>query len=295
VDPDPLLRVAGELYALPPGDFIAGRKEHSAQAKAAGDTGLAARVGRLKKPSAAAWVVNQLMRHQAEQMGQLLDLGASLRQAQADLDAGALRELGKQRRQVTAAVSRQGREVAEGLGVKVSEPVARQVEDTLHAAMVDEDAAAAVRSGLLTEALSPNGLGAFKVEGVVADPAAIGRTAAPAEQKRAELSVVPDDTTAVDKAADALAASEKVTRKARKELDKAAERVAKHEARTLQLQASLDEVRRQAAELEHALDQTADKREAAEDDRDHAAHAMHDAERDEGTARARLDYFKNRA
>ena len=39
-----------------------------------------------------------MMRHQGEQMTQVLELGASLRQAQADLDGDALRELTRQRR-----------------------------------------------------------------------------------------------------------------------------------------------------------------------------------------------------
>ena len=136
-------------------------------------------------------------------MSQVLDLGASLRQAQSDLDGDALRELTRQRRQLTTAVTRQGRTLAGELGQKVTEAVADQVQDTLHAAMVDEDAAAAVRSGLLVSALAATGVGSADVVDAVAVPAAIGMTPRPRampERKRPELSVVPDPEPAPDDA-----------------------------------------------------------------------------------------------
>jgi chromosome segregation ATPase len=301
VDSDPLLGVASDLYALLPAEFIAARKERAAAAKDDGDKDLADRIGALRKPSAAAWVVNQLMRHQAEQMDQLLELGASLRSAQADLDAAALRELSKQRRQVTAAVTRQGRALAADLGQRISEQVARQVEDTLHAAMVDEGAAAAVRSGLLTEALTSTGLGDFEPVSVVADPAAIGGTAPrakptkPAEPAPVELSVVPDHTREIKEAEKAAAAASRAALQARKRLEKAADKVARHDARTLQLQGELEEVRRRAIDLEHALDVTAEKREAAEDQRDEAEEALSDAEREEQAAQDRVEELTAKA
>ena len=171
---DPLLSIAEELYALPPAQFTGTRNQWARQTKAEGDPALATRVTALRKPSLSAWVVNMMMRHQGEQMAQVLELGASLRRAQADLDGDALRELTRQRRQLTTAVTRQGRTLAGDLGQKVTEPVADQVQETLHAAMVDEDAAAAVRSGMLVTALAATGVGAADVVDAVAVPAAIG-------------------------------------------------------------------------------------------------------------------------
>lgn len=260
--PDLLLSAAEELYALPAGDFVAARKARAASAKTDGDGELARRIGGLRKPSAAAWVVNQLVRHRAEEMSQLLDLGESLRRAQADLDAAAMRELGRQRRQVTLAMSRQGVALARELDASVSDTVLRQVEETLHAAMVDAGAAAAVRSGLLARPLSPAGLGSLDAGSVVADASALGHvpgrgTAAPT------LTVVPDDTLAREAAEQALASAVEAAAKVRRKSTKAAARVERTEARLLELQAQLDEVRRRAAELEHALDGTADELDAA--------------------------------
>ena len=265
---DPLLSIAEELYGLPPGEFTGTRNQWAKQTKADGDAALAKRVGELRKPSLAAWVVNMMMRHQGEQMTQVLELGASLRQAQTDLDADALRELTRQRRQLTTAVTQQGRQLARDLGQKLTETVADQVQDTLHAAMVDEGAAAAVRSGLLVTTLAATGVGDLDVAGAVAVPAAIGRTArprTPPAPPRPGLTVVPDPTPGPDERELAReqarrAASEAVDR-ARAEADealrrvgKAKKRVGKVQARTLQAADELEQARRQVAELEHELE-----------------------------------------
>ncbi|MGZ4502080.1 MAG: hypothetical protein ACXVXD_16745 [Nocardioidaceae bacterium] len=297
MDPDPLLAVADELYALPPAQFTAARKEAAAAARTDGDRELAGRIGALRKPSVAAWVVNQLVRREAAQMGQLLTLGESLRQAQAELDASALRELSRQRRQVTAAVTAHGRGLAEGLGVKVGDQVARQVEETLHAAMIDPDAAAAVRTGLLAEPLSATGVGSFDVGLVVADAAALGREpgpeAAPADGAPA-LSVVPDNTQALAEAEEVLAEAITEADAAREKAGKAGRRVAKAEARVLQLQAELEEVRRRAAELEHQLDLTSDDLDDLQARQKKAERRRMDAEADEAEAREHLERLKNR-
>ena len=97
-----LLEIADELYALPLAEFTPAR---DAQAKALKGTPLAAPVKALRKPSTAAWVVNLLVRHESEQVAQVLQVGAALRAAQANLSGDELRALTRQRRQLTAAVA----------------------------------------------------------------------------------------------------------------------------------------------------------------------------------------------
>jgi peptidoglycan hydrolase CwlO-like protein len=287
-DTDPLLGIAEELYSLQPDEFTGTRNQWAKQTKADGDPELAKRVTELRKPSMAAWVVNMMMRHQGEQMSQVLELGASLRQAQEELDGDALRELTKQRRQLTTAVTTQGRELARELGHKVTETVADQVQGTLHAAMVDEDAAAAVRSGLLVGAITATGVGAADVVDSVAVPSAIGLTARPRPmpaKKRAGLSVVPEpepdeqhqhDEEQERAEAERRAAQEAVDRavadadEAQKKLRKAAKRVKKVEARTLQAQGELDEAKRRVAELEHELETLDDEAATADEKRERA-------------------------
>ena len=281
---DPLLSIAEELYALPPADFTGTRNQWAKQTKVDGDAELAKRVAELRKPSLAAWVVNMMMRHQGDQMAQVLELGASLRQAQADLDADSLRELTRQRRQLTTAVTQQGRELSRDLGQKLTEAVADQVQGTLHAAMVDEQAAAAVRSGLLVAALTATGVGSADVVDSVAVPAAIGLTARPRTRpspKRAELSVVPDlekgpDEKALAREAERAAAQAAVDEakaaadEAHKRLRKARKRVSKVEARTLQAAEELEEARGRVAELEHELETLDEEAVTADEKKDRA-------------------------
>ena len=276
---DPLLSIAEELYALTPSEFTGSRNEWAKQSKS-DDPELAKRILALRKPSVAAWVVNMMMRHQGDQMTQVLELGASLRQAQENLDGEALRELTRQRRQLTTAVTRQGRDLAQELGQRLTEAVADQVQGTLHAAMVDEDAAAAVRSGLLVSALTATGVGAADVVDSVAVPAAIGLTARPRPMptaKRAELSVVPDLEETPDEVAAAKEAERKTAQQAvekarddaddaRRRVRKAAKRIEKVQARTLQAAEELEEARRRVVELEHELE-TLDEDAVEADDR----------------------------
>jgi len=284
-DTDPLLGIAEELYSLQPDEFTGTRNQWAKQTRADGDRELAKRVTELRKPSMAAWVVNMMMRHQGEQMTQVLELGASLRQAQEELDGDALRELTKQRRQLTTAVTTQGRKLAAELGHKVTDAVADQVQGTLHAAMIDEGAAAAVRSGLLVSALASTGVGEADVVDSVAVPEAIGLTARPRAvppKKRTELSVVPDveaparDAEKEAREAALAAAREAVERAtsdadtAQQKLRKATKRVKKVEARTLQVAEELDEARRRVAHLEHEQESLDDDAVDAEERREQA-------------------------
>src|SRR6187397_557328 len=107
-EPD-LLSIADELFGLPLPDFTPARDARAKELKA--DKALAAAVKALKKPSLAAWVVNLLVRRDAEQVEQVLAVGAALREAQATLDGAELRALTKQRRQLTAAVTSRARGV----------------------------------------------------------------------------------------------------------------------------------------------------------------------------------------
>jgi chromosome segregation ATPase len=311
VAPDPLLTIAEELYGVLPGEFTGTRNEWAKATKADGDAELAKRVQELRRPSVAAWVVNRLMRHQGEQMTQVLELGSSLRQAQSDLDAEALRELTRQRRQLTTAVTHQGRVLAAELGQKVTDAVADQVEGTLHAAMVDEQAAAAVRSGMLVAALTATGVGSADVVDAVALPSAIGMTARPRSgrssraAKRAELSVVPQpaEAEAPDRAEQERAAAREAAREAaqttvreataaadeaQRKLRKARKRVSKVQARTLQTADELEQVRRRAAELEHELEQLADETTSAEERRDKAEERYTEAQEALEQAQAEL-------
>ena len=184
MDEQQLAGIAGALYRQPLEGFVAAR---TAAAKAAGeDSGraLADAVRALPKPSAAAWAVNMLAVHRPDTLGELADLGAAMRSAQEDLDAGALRTLSQERRQLLNQVMEAARDVAEQQGRKLSSAVATEVEQTLRAVTVDEGAAAAVRSGRLLRVLSADGVDRVDVREAVAVPSVLTLPAAPEPEVR---------------------------------------------------------------------------------------------------------------
>ncbi len=178
-----LASVAGELYALSPGDFTAARDERVAQARASGDRDLARAIGALRRPVVSAWLVNQLARVAGDQVAELLVLGESLRQAQQDLAGEQVRELSVQRRRLVAALVAEAKRLAERDGRPASLQVEREVEATLQAALADADAAEAVRAGCLASPLSYAGLGAGDEAGAVSWQRAPAREKAPAGER----------------------------------------------------------------------------------------------------------------
>jgi hypothetical protein len=288
---DALLALADELYALPMDRFT---PERDARAKAAkGDKELVAAVKALRKPSVAAWVVNLLVRRDAGQVEQILAVGAALREAQEGMDGAELRALTRQRRQVTSAVTGQARALALEEGVRVTQSVADEVEATLTAAMVDADAARAVRSGLLVRSLTATGIDAVDVSAAVALPDALGFAASPTEAATPappELHVVPRDEGARrrEEAEEALAEAETAVAEAAGELATAQQAVEELQARSLQLQSEIDELKRRLAGLESDAEETDDELSEAEEAQGEAEATHTHAVRDRDAARAAL-------
>ena len=284
-----LLEIADELYARPLDQFTPARDARARELKG---TDLAAPVKKLRKPALAAWVVNLLVRRDADQIGQVLDLGAALREAAAGMAGDELRALTRQRRQLTAAVTTTARSLAAAAGVRVTEAVAEQVEATLTAAMLDERCAEAVRSGLLVSPLAATGVDEVDLSAAVATPEALGFSATPVAQPPPDLKVVPDpdaDEKAVAAARERASETESAVTAAREALDAAAGEVAELEARGLQLQAEMDELRRRLADLETAYDEVEEELTDAEDVRAEAESSLAAATRDHQEATAALE------
>ena len=177
--------VAGELYATAPGDFIARRNAAAAQA----DRSTAKQIKALRKPSASAAAINALVRDQPDLIGDVLEIGARMRDAFASRDRAEIRSLTQERQRLLQRAT-------EGLGL--SPTVQREVEETLQAAVIDAAAAAAVRSGMLVRALESTGLEQVDVTDAVAlpveieaFPAARARRAAPEARAKREEAAEP--------------------------------------------------------------------------------------------------------
>jgi hypothetical protein len=288
-----LLEVADELYGLTLPEFTPARDARAKELKTS-DAELSVRVKALKKPSVAAWVVNVLVRHETEQVDQVLAVGVALREAQAGMSGQELRALTRQRRQLTAAVTTQARRLAGELGTKVTQAVADQVEATLTAAMIDEGCATAVRSGQLITALAATGVGAVDLAASVATPDALGFAATahePEPEQRPELHVVPDpeaDRKAVQEAEKVLAEAEKELTKASKAYDAAVTDVSQLEARSMEVQAGMDELRGKLAELESRFEEVEEELSDAEDVRAEAEGWKSAAQQERDAAAATL-------
>ncbi|GAB1823171.1 hypothetical protein [Herbidospora sp. RD11066] len=135
---------ARDLYGLSPAEFTAARNR---LVRETGDK----EIGKLRKPTVLAWAVNQVVRAHPDEVGELLAVGEEMRAAWASGDGDALAALAPRRAAAVAAVSRLALKVAGG-----RLPPA-ELEQTLDAAVVDAEAAALVRSGRLSGALSYSG------------------------------------------------------------------------------------------------------------------------------------------
>ena len=146
---------ADELYGLHPDHFVPRRTELVKAARAAKDREAATAIGALRKPSLGAWLANVLAREAPDEVAALEELGASMRTAQEKLSGDALRTLTRQRRELVGALVARARRLARADGVGVGDSVARDLENTIAAALADEGAARAFAAGRLTTALEP--------------------------------------------------------------------------------------------------------------------------------------------
>ncbi len=133
----------GDLYSLPLDEFTKARNaltKERPEAKA------------LRKPSAAAYAVNQLARRHAHELEAFLDAAAKLREAQ--LGGGDVHGATREQRQ---ALQR----LLQLAGEYTTSTQTQNVRQTLQAAAVDEQAATAVRAGRLERELEPGGFGSL--------------------------------------------------------------------------------------------------------------------------------------
>ncbi|MFE2876071.1 hypothetical protein ACFXG6_05400 [Streptomyces roseus] len=147
--------VADELYGLAPERFTEARNEQAARARKAGEAGAAKAIAALRRPTRAAYVSNLLVRRRPEEVAAFLELGEALRRAQRSLDGGGLQALSHQRHVVVAALARTARQLTEEEGRAVGQGVVHEVEQTLHAALADSEAAAQWSGGRLSTGLDP--------------------------------------------------------------------------------------------------------------------------------------------
>jgi len=183
-----------ELYGLALDRFIPERGALAKALRADKRRDEAAAVAALRKPSVAAWAVNQVVRSQPAGVQQLFAAGDELRDAQARLLAGsgdgkALHAAGERERDAVDELVRAARGLLSSDGHELSPAVVERVSDTLHAAALNEGAREQVREGRLERELRHVGLGL----GESADPFAVAPP--PAKRTPAARANVPPPAT----------------------------------------------------------------------------------------------------
>ena len=294
--------VADELYGLTPADFTAARDDRARQARAAGQRDEAAAIKKLARPTASAWLVNQLTRAAPEEIARLVAVGTALEEAQRRLAGERLRELSSERRQVINELLPHATEIARQAGQPASAATMGEVRATLEAALADAGARAAVQSGRLTKALAYAGLGEVDLSAAVAlaadqRPAAGTSRADAAAASRHSAAAVKTQGAAAGKthraaealaaAAEAVAAAETAAYDAGRALETAEEQLAAVAEQRQFLRRRIQHLER---ELGQATDEDAklarDGRQA-ERDRDTARRALQAATRRLEQARRR--------
>jgi hypothetical protein len=154
---DRVTAAADELYSAGPGEFTDRRKALADAARAAGDAAAAKRIAALRKPTRAAWVVNQLARTDPDAPGRLAELAAALREAEQAKDGPRLRELSAARGPLVDSLTARALAAA-----GVADPpsgLREEVTETLTSAIADPGVAAEFAAGTLTRAAQWAGFG----------------------------------------------------------------------------------------------------------------------------------------
>jgi hypothetical protein len=205
-----------DLYGLPLDRFVAERGALAKTLRAEGDRTLAASVAGRRKPSLAAWAVNQLVRTQSGAVAYLFDAGDALVRVQSELlagrgDARALRDAVERERAALAGLMAAARGLLSAEGHELTHATLERVSATLSAAALDEGARAEIREGCLERELRHVGLGATAL---IASPAP-GRR--PDAERRAQAARA-EELKAAQKAE---AAARRAAQRAQRELETA--------------------------------------------------------------------------
>ena len=145
----PLDEALDELYGVTPDEFMTARSALRDRLRDAGESAAAKELARARRPTTAAWALNQLAREHADLVEAVLDQTRELEAAQAGArpgQAGEVREaMGARRRALGDAA-----DAAVAIAARITENAESYREPmiaTLDAGSLDEDGAAALRAG----------------------------------------------------------------------------------------------------------------------------------------------------
>lgn len=242
-----------DLYGLPLSEFIAARDARAKELRAAGNKDEAAEVKQARKPSLAAWALNQAARRHPEEVDGLLEAAETLADAQRAAlsgDAGDLREAGRMlSREVDRVAGR-----AAGFLESASAVQRERMAATLRAAAGDPAGADLLRRGVLVEDLEQAGFGLEALSGSGPVPS----RPRPAPQKKTAASEAVDEARRGLRRAEAEAdaAETRATRRAER-AEAAAHRAAEAHREAERQRAEAEEAAGEAAAARRRADEAA--------------------------------------
>lgn len=261
---------ADALYELDPAEFVAARNALVKQLKADKRKDEAAVVATLRKPSAAAWALNQVARCSPDLVSAALEAGDVLRAASDSAvggDASELREATAADRAATGAVVDEAVSLLGGRGAAQRQALSA----TIRAAVLDEGVRALLTAGVLTDDQEEGGFGfGFGLGAGSGDAEIIPFT--PRQPKARPKPKAPrrseEEKEAARRAAEEVAAAEEAEREARRRkasLEAEAERLARKAARLAEVADKAELAAREArADADEAASDAAAAREAAD-------------------------------
>ena len=153
-----------ELYGVPLDEFTPRRDALARDLRRNGERDAAAWVKALRKPTAAAWIVNQLARSRKRQAKELLRAADGLRAAHQRLmegraDADALRSAAEAEQAAARALLRDADGFLDRDGHAPSDATLEKVAETIRAVALDDEARAGFALGRLTRERQASGFG----------------------------------------------------------------------------------------------------------------------------------------
>src|SRR4051812_28072853 len=260
---------ADALYGLELSEFTPARTELVKRLKAEGERDRAAEIGKLRKPTVAAWVVNRVARESPADVAALLHAGAALREVQlGGGSASDVRDATEAEQEALRVAMRTAGRVAKA--ADAGGYTLQRVHDTLHAAALDEELAERVRRGVLVR--EQQSAGGFLLGGISLSPAPAAKGKPKSRRPaKAGLKEQPKPTAA------------------------AVKRLERAQATAADAEAMLEEAQQQAGEAEDELTQAEAALADARDQLAAAERRVERAERQVKRTQANVDHAGERA
>jgi hypothetical protein len=241
-----------ELYGVDPSDFVATRKRLATALRTSDEAEAAKELASARRPTKAAWALNQLVRRHPMLVERFLLRSRELQQAQDRALSGKADELRDATRSQRQAMAAATQAAMEALGDDASEASRTQIAATLQAASVDEVTAGGLEQGRLIHEVS--GSTGFPDAGSLSiAPTPTSKRTSPARPKQASKSETQASRARRARTEAELASAEASLRSAKGAITSAEKAAAAANARVDKLRNDLDDARQEARAAAEAV------------------------------------------